>query len=402
MPGRSIRIARIAGIPVGVSPWWLVIVVLVTWSLGSSYFPEAVPGIGSEAAYALGLASALLLFASILAHEFGHAIVARRHGIEVEEIDLWLLGGVSRMRGEAHDPDDELRYALAGPAVTALIAALFGVALLLLPASTPAVVRALVEYQVLVNGLILVFNLLPAFPLDGGRVLRSLLWRRSGDIGRSTATAASVGRGFGYVMIGLGALEFLSGAPTGLWLALIGFFVVMAAGAQSMGVQVQAALSGVHARDLMSTPVVSIPERTSAEQAGSGWFLPHRYTSFPVVEDDGRALGLVSIAQIEGLTRQQRATQWVGEIAERDPALILTGGEDVARLLELPAFVRVGRAVVVDELGRPVGLLSITDVQRALRASRLADRAVGGSNGAAGGNGNGNGSGRDSAHAAVG
>src|ERR1035437_8774767 len=262
MPGRSLRIARIAGIPVGVSPWWLAIVVLITWTLGASYFPEEVHGISSGASYALGLASALLLFASILAHEFGHAIVARRHGIAVEEIDLWLLGGVSRMHGEAHDPGDELRYALAGPAVTAVIATCFGVAALLLPSHTPAVIRALVEYQMLVNVLILVFNLLPAFPLDGGRVLRSLLLRRSGEIGRSTETAASVGRGFGYVMIALGGLELLSGAPEGLWLALIGFFIVMAAGAQAVGAQVQAALSGVHASELMSSPVVSIPERT--------------------------------------------------------------------------------------------------------------------------------------------
>jgi len=374
MPGRSIRIARIAGIPVGVSPWWLVIVALITWSLGASYFPEVVHGIAPGASYALGLASALLLFASILAHEFGHALVARRHGIEVEEIDLWLLGGVSRMRGEAHDPSDELRYALAGPAVTAVIAACFGVALLALPSSTPAIIRALVEYQVLINGLILVFNLLPAFPLDGGRVLRSLLWRRSGDIGRSTETAAGVGRGFGMVMIFLGALEFLSGAPEGLWLALIGFFLVMASGQQAVGAQVQAALSGVHASDLMSSPVVSIPERTSATQAATEYFLPHRYTSFPVVDDLGRAIGLVSVTQMEALTSRQRTTQRVAEIADRDTQLIVSGNEDVATLLERPAFAKAGRAVVIDELGRPVGLLSITDVERSLRASRLADR----------------------------
>jgi Zn-dependent protease/predicted transcriptional regulator len=373
MPGRSFRIARIAGIPVGVSPWWLAIVALITWSLGASYFPEEIHGISPGVSYALGLGSALLLFASILAHEFGHALVARRAGIEVEEIDLWLLGGVSRMRGEAHDPEDELRYALAGPAVTAMIAVCFGVVALLLPSSTPAVVRALVEYQVLVNALILVFNMLPAFPLDGGRVLRSLLWRRSGDIGRSTATAASVGRGFGYVMIFLGILEFLGGAPEGLWLALIGFFVMMAAGSQAVGAQVQAALSGVHASELMSTPVVSIPERTSALQAGTEYFVPYRYTSFPVVDERGRAIGLVSVAQIDSLTRQQRSARWVAEIADRDPGLIVGGGEDVARLLERPAFARVGRAVVVDEPGSPIGLVSITDVQRALRAARLAD-----------------------------
>lgn len=375
MSGRSLRIGRIAGIPVGVSPWWLVIVALITWSLGASYFPEVVHGISPGVSYALGLASALLLFASILAHEFGHALVARRHGIEVEEIDLWLLGGVSRMRGEAHDPRDELRYALAGPAVTAVIAAAFGLALALLPSSTPGTVRALVEYQVLVNGLIFVFNLLPAFPLDGGRVLRSLLWRRSGEIGRSTETAAGIGRGFGYVLIALGALAFVGGAVEGLWLALIGFFLVMASGEQARGAQVQAALSGVHVSDLMSTPVVSIPERTSAARAGTDYFLPYRYTSFPVVDERGRAVGLVSMAQLEALAPAQRAVARVLDIADRDPQLTVAEDEDVARLLERPAFARHGRAVVVDQSGRPVGLVSITDVQRSLRASRLTDRA---------------------------
>ncbi len=384
MPGRSIRIARIAGIPVGVSPWWLVIVALFTWVLGGSYFPEVVPGIGQGLSYALGLASVLLLFASILAHEFGHAIVARRRGIEIEEIDLWLLGGVSRMRGEAHNPRDELRYALAGPAVTAVVAACFGAIALLLPSSTPAAVRALVEYQAFVNVAILVLNMLPAFPLDGGRVLRSLLWRHSGNVGRSTETAASVGRGFGYVMIALGGLELLSGAPEGLWIALIGFFIVIAAGQQAMGAEVQAALSGVHAADLMSSPVVSIPERTSVAEAGTDYFLPHRYTSFPVVDERGLAIGLVSVTQLEALARHGRTQQSVGEIAERDPGLLVAGEQDVSRLLERPAFARVGRAVVVDELGRPVGLVSITDVQRALRAARLTDRPAGGVHAAAG------------------
>jgi Zn-dependent protease len=354
-----------------------VIVALITWSLGASYFPEVVHGISPGASYALGLASALLLFASILAHEFGHALVARRHGIEVEEIDLWLLGGVSRMRGEAHDPRDELRYALAGPAVTAVIAAAFGLALALLPSSTPAAVRALVEYQVLVNGLIFVFNLMPAFPLDGGRVLRSLLWRRSGQIGRSTETAAGIGRGFGYVLVALGALEFLAGGVEGLWLALIGFFLVMASGEQARGAEVQAALSDVHASDLMSAPVVSIPEQTSAAQAGRDYFLPYRYTAFPVVDGRGRALGLVSMTQLEALTPAQRAGERVLDVAERDPQLIVPPELDAARLLERPAFARVGRAVVVDRSGTPVGLVSITDVQRAVRASRLTDRAPG-------------------------
>jgi len=240
MPGRSYRFATIAGIPVGVSPLWLVIVALITWSLGASYYPEQAHGISTLASYALGLASALLLFASILAHEFGHALSARRHGMEVQEIDLWLLGGVSRMSGEAHRAQDELRFALAGPAVTAVVGACFLAASLLLPASTPAAVSALVEYEALINGVILVFNLMPGFPLDGGRVLRSLLWLRSGDRLSATDKAADVGRAFGYLLIFLGVLEFASGAPEGLWLGLVGLFVVSAARAEAMGAHMQA------------------------------------------------------------------------------------------------------------------------------------------------------------------
>jgi Zn-dependent protease len=376
VPGRSYRFARIAGIPVGVSPWWLVIVGLITWTLGDSYFPSVVHNISPGLSYALGLASALLLFVSILLHEFGHALVARRHGIEVEEIDLWLLGGVSKMRDEAHDPDTELRYALAGPAVTAVIALLFAAISLALPASTSSVVRALIDYQLLVNVLILGFNLLPAFPLDGGRVLRSLLWRHNHDLERSTATAASVGRGFGYVMIGLGLLELLSGSPGGLWLALVGLFIVAAAGAQAVSAQVQATFSGVNARELMSAPVVSVPAELSLDRAGSDYFLPYRYTAFPVVDAAGHFSGVIAVDRVERVPPLERSSRIVADVADHDPALAIGEEEDVATLLTRPAFGRVGRAVVVDALGSPVGLLSITDIQRTLRAKRLAGGAA--------------------------
>ena len=166
--------------------------------------PGTVPGISHALAYALGLASVLLLFVSILLHEIGDAVVARRHGVEVEEIDLWLLGGVARMRGEAREPGAELRYAIAGPAVTAMIAVFFGVLMLLLPASSPQSARVFVEYQLLINVFLLVFNLLPAFPLDGGRVFRAVLWARMHDMQRATNVAAGVGRAFGYLIGGIG------------------------------------------------------------------------------------------------------------------------------------------------------------------------------------------------------
>lgn len=374
VPGRSIRIARIAGIPVGVSPWWLVIVALITWTLGASYFPEAVSGISSAVGYLLGLASALLLFASILAHEFGHAIVARRHGIEIEEIDLWLLGGVSKMSGEAHEPGDELRYAIAGPAVTAVIVLAFGLLELLLPTSTPEVITALVEYQLIVNALILVFNLIPAFPLDGGRVLRSLLWKRSGDMQKATSTAAATGRAFGFILVGLGILEVIAGSPQGLWLAMIGMFIVIAAGAQAMGSKVQAALSGVSASDLMSSPVVSLPGEASVAEAVSGWFVPYRYTAFPVLDSSGRVAGVITLTKVQAVSERDRPMTSVLAAADVDASLLVSPSEDVATLIGRASFSRVGRLVVVDEQRRPLGLLSITDVQRTLRASDLGRR----------------------------
>jgi Zn-dependent protease/predicted transcriptional regulator len=372
MPGRSFRIARIAGIPVGISPWWLVIVALMTWTLGASYYPSVVHGIAPVTSYALGLGSALLLFASILAHEFGHALVARARGIEIEEIDLWLLGGVSRMSGQPQTPEDELKFALAGPAVTAVIALVFGALALALPKSAPALLRAVVDYEAEVNVLILVFNLLPAFPLDGGRVARALLWRRSGDMRRATATAAGLGRAFGYFLVAAGFLLTLSGYPTGLWFVVIGAFLIMASSAERAQEELLDSFAGTCAADLMSEPAISIPSGVSLQEAGQ-YFGRYRYTAFPVIDAQGRAIGLVGIDRLERTPAAARSRTVVDDVVEHDPRLIVRADEEVVHLLEQPAFQRIGRAVVVDDTGRPVGLLSITDIQRAIRATRLTD-----------------------------
>jgi Zn-dependent protease/predicted transcriptional regulator len=373
MPGRSFKLGRIAGIAVGISPWWLVIVALITWSLGAGYYPVEVKGIAPLASYGLGLGSVLLLFASILAHEFGHALVARRRGIEVEEIDLWLLGGVSRMSGQPRQPDDELSFALAGPAVTAVVAAVFGVAWLVLPSSAPSWLRALIVYQAEVNVLILGFNLIPAFPLDGGRVARAVLWRRSGDISRATESAAGLGRVFGYLMVAFGVLLAFGGAFGGLWIALIGMFVVAAAKAELLQEEVTAAFSGVLARDLMSHPAISIAAEATLDEVQQQ-FASCRYSAFPVIDRDGRAVGVLSIERLERAPRSQWSEATAGDLADRDPALLVGEREDVAHLLGEPAFARVGRAAVINRAGHPVGVVSITDVQRSIRARHLGDR----------------------------
>jgi len=366
---RSIRVGRLAGIPIGFQPLWLAIVALIAWSLGAAYYPDRDPGIAPVAAYALGLLSAVLLFASILLHELGHSVVARRHGVVIEEIDLWLLGGVARMRGQPKTAGDELRFAIAGPAVTLAIVVAFGAIAAALPASTPDAIQAVVDYQLFVNAAILVFNLLPAFPLDGGRVARALIWRWRGDLRRATAAAATIGRGFGYGMIALGVLAALGGAVGGVWLAVVGFFVVVAAKAEEGGLRIRTAFAGREAGRFMSFPAVAMPVGISVEEAVQGYFARHRYTAFPVI-DDGRPVGLIDASHVERVDPAQRATTTVREAAVLDPELLVGERQDVAELLERPAFQRVGRAVVVSD-GGEIGVISITDVERALRAIEL-------------------------------
>jgi Zn-dependent protease len=367
---RSIRVGRLAGIPIGVQPLWLVIVALITVSLGAAYYPDEAPGIAPAAAYGLGLTSALLLFASILLHELGHAVVARRHGVEIEEIDLWLLGGVARMSGYPDRASDELRFALAGPAVTLAIALVFGAVLLALPAGAPAWLEALIAYQAIVNAVILAFNLLPAFPLDGGRVTRALLWWRRGDISSATETAASIGRGLGFAMIAFGVMAFLVGAFGGLWLALIGLFVIAAAKAEEQGLRIRVALSGRSAGRLMSFPAIVLPAEMTVSEALAEHFVAERLTAFPVLRD-GRLLGLLDLETVKRVPAGERDSTTVGELAFYDESLVVAEDQDVADLLERPAFARVGRAVVRTADGG-LGLLSITDVQRVLRALDLA------------------------------
>ena len=366
MPGRSIRIGTFAGIPFGIHPLWLLIVGLITWMLATGWYPAQAEGISPAAAWVLGLASALLLFASIVAHEYGHAIVARSRGVEVEEIDLWLLGGVARMRGAPRRPQDELAYAIAGPAVTLVIAGVFGALVLLTPAGTP--LHALVAYQALVNVVLLVFNMVPAFPLDGGRVLRALLWRSTGDPVRATRSAARLGRGFGFVLAGLGLLEVLYGFVGGAWLALIGWFLISASGSEALHAEVVDVFGGVRARELMTSPAVCIPvTATAAEAADRMLHEPH--PAFPVIDGD-RVVGMVAALAVERISPAQRGGVLVAGLTDRDPGLLLTPDADVAALLDQPAFIRLQRAAVIDAAGHPLGVLSVTDVQRAFDMHR--------------------------------
>jgi Zn-dependent protease len=373
MPGRSstLRIGRLAGIPIGVHPLWLVVVALLTWALGKNYFPAEAPGLSTTAAYALGLASALALFGGILLHELGHAIVARGRGVNVEEIDLWLLGGVSRMTGEPRAPGDELRFALAGPAITLAILVVIAALRLVVGDALTDWLRAFLDYQIYVNAAVLVFNLLPAFPLDGGRVVRALLWRRLGDRQRATEIAARGGKAFGWGLVALGLVAFASGVLNGLWLAIVGGFLIVAAGAEAQGSALRRSFGGRPVTELMSAPPVTLPASSTLEEAIRAGFVRHLFSAFPVVDDSGRATGVLTLPAVRDVPPDARRTVTVGETAVTDEALLVEPQTGIADLLQQPPFLRVGRAVVVDGERRPLGVLSVTDVQRRLRADAL-------------------------------
>ena len=366
--GHTLRIGRLAGIPIGIQPLWLVVVALITYSLGHDYYAVEDPRLSSAASYALGLLSAVALFGGIVLHELGHALVARRRGVQVDEIDLWLLGGVARIHGEPRHARDELAFALAGPAVTAVLLALAGALRLAFGDSMADWLLALVDYGVFVNATILGFNLLPAFPLDGGRVLRALLWRRLGDHDRATAIAARGGRAFGIVLVALGVGAFVQGVPGGLWLALIGGFLIMAAGAEASHVRAVQAFGDATVGDVMSSPPISLPASLALDDAARA-FGDHLFAAFPIVDADGRALGILTVDEVRAIRPDVRPGVVARQVASRDRDLLVGRELEVEELLTSPAFARVGRAVVVDDARRPLGIVSVTDLERRVRAA---------------------------------
>lgn len=243
--GATVRVGRIAGVEVAFH-WSLAIVfAVIVWTLGTQVLPVVVPDQSQPAYWVVSVLSAFLFYVSLLGHEMGHAMVARRVGVGVDGITLWIFGGVARLRGEAETPGTEVKIAIAGPLVSLSLAVMFGVATFLLDIlNGPPVVEGGCLWLAAANVMLLLFNLVPAFPLDGGRLLRAWLWRRSGDRYRATSIAARLGRIGAFLMIGGGLLElFLQGAWSGLWLVLLGWFVWSAARREEAAVLMRRALT---------------------------------------------------------------------------------------------------------------------------------------------------------------
>ncbi len=366
--GSTVRIGRIAGVEIGINWSWLVVFVLIAWTLAVGVFPTQNPGLSDGTYLVMAVVAALVFFASLLAHELGHALQARRERMEIDGITLWLFGGVARFKGAFPSAMAELRVALAGPVVSAVVgvACLAVAALVPLPASVDGVLFWLGS----INLVLLAFNLLPALPLDGGRVLHAALWRTRSDLAWATRVAATIGRGFGAAMIVGGLLLFVfEGAFSGAWLAFLGWFLVGAAGAEARAFAVREALAGLRVRDVMVTePDVVSPDLSLGRFMDEVVWRARR-TTYPVV-DDGRAVGLIPFRRVAGVPR----AEW-DEHVVRDCMIPL---EDVpaldpdALLFDvLPTLsVGIGRGLVCDGT-RLVGLVSVSDVVRLLEVGEV-------------------------------
>jgi Zn-dependent protease/CBS domain-containing protein len=358
------RLGRVWGIPIQIHISWLAIFGLITWSLSVGYFPGVLPDVPLLTHWVTGFVAALLLFVSVLVHELSHAMVARRHGLPVSAITLHIFGGVSELEEEPSDPGQEFTMAIVGPLTSFAIAAVAALAARLV--QPVPVLAAVLTYLALVNAVVGVFNLVPGFPLDGGRVLRAALWHFRGDLGWATQMAGRAGAVVALVLIGLGILRSFTGDFLGgLWFVLIGLFLRQAAQTSAQEAEVRRALQGLAVRDVMTRDVVQLEPDLSVARAVDEFFWRHHVSSFPVVAD-GRPVGILSIRQLTELPRERWSTTTVREAMQRiaDP-LVATPGDGLWEAFQKLARNGLGRLVVVDG-GRLVGYLSVKDVMHVL------------------------------------
>lgn len=384
MPGGgSIELGRIAGIRVGVDASWFLVLFLITWSL-TGYYGQLFPG-RDTTAFLLACVSALLFFTSVLLHELGHALLARRNGIGILGVDLWLFGGIARFDREAPSAGVEFRVSAAGPLVTALIAAgCFGLGALL---TTPEAMlhatflervdvselTAVLAYLAFVNALLLAFNLLPAFPLDGGRILRAVVWRLTGDRDRATRFAAGLGRLVGLALVAFGIARLVAGSLIGgAWLLFIGYFLYRAAREEALRARFGEPFAGLTVRDVMDHEPVAIPEPTPLDRAFEDFFLRYGWPWFPVIDGEGRLTGLVPRKAIDDVAHERRHELRVAEVMakggrEAIEAISVPTDAPLERLLASSALVRLGAVMAVDEEGHLRGVVTTTALRRLLR-----------------------------------
>lgn len=362
----TFTLLRVRGIPIGVHWSWLFVFVIVVWSLATSLFPSTYPGLDGSTYVAMAAVSAVAFFGSVLLHELGHALRGVREGVAIDGITLWLLGGVAKLQGNPPSPPAEFRVAVCGPVMTLGLAAAFAAAAIVGDRlGWPDAAQGVVDYLARINGLVLAFNLVPALPLDGGRVLRSWLWRRQQSFAAATRSAARAGQAFGLMLIAIGLLGlFQRSGPGGIWFAFLGWFLVQAAQSEAAMAQVHQVLGGTKVGELMSgdpvvvgpdTPVGDLIDRQSAGRL---------FSTYPVI-DRGDLVGVVSLRAAAAVPRSDRETRRVAQVMTPvDKVVTATVDQDVVQIL--PRLGGETGPAMVTEGTRLVGVLSTSDVVRAV------------------------------------
>ncbi|UYQ60182.1 site-2 protease family protein [Streptomyces peucetius] len=360
----TLSLGRPAGVRVGVH--WSVLVIVVVLGLGlAGRLAEVYPGRPGWVYWLTGLAAAVVFLLSLLAHELSHAVVARRNGVEVGDITLWLLGGVARLRSESPSPGAELRIAGVGPLVSLLLAVGFGLAAGL--AGIVAGAGLLVEslaWLAGINLVLAVFNALPAAPLDGGRLLRAVVWRRTGDPLRATAVATGAGKALGWVLIGTGLyLVFLGAVFSGFWLVVVGWFLTAMATAEGGRAKLRELLSGVSVRQVMSTGPVVVPASLSVREFLADPLYRYRHSAFPVVGPDQRPVGLVTVKTVTGLPEEEHDAPVTSAMIPLEDIPTARPGDPLVHLLTDLDTSPAHRALVLED-GRLVGMITSSDISR--------------------------------------
>jgi Zn-dependent protease len=363
----NLTIGRFGGVEVRLHWSLIAVFALIAWSLAEGVFPSQNPGLSHGTYIAMAIVAAVLFLASILLHELGHSLVARREGIEVDSITLWLFGGVSQIKGRFKSAGDEFRVAISGPLVSIVLGVLF---VLIALAPVPSSVDGVAAWLGYINLILAVFNLLPASPLDGGRVLHAALWRAKGDFAWATRVASEVGQGFAYLFIALGLAMFIfQGSFSGAWLAFIGWYLLQGARAEARYVATEQALEGLRVRDLMVRDPVSVDADATIGRIMDDVVWSHRFTTYPVL-DGGRPVGLLTFASVAAVPRSDWDTRRVRDtMIPLDQVPLLTEDEKAVDALAELATPSANRGLVVDN-GHLAGLLSITDLARALEVGR--------------------------------
>jgi Zn-dependent protease len=380
--GGSIQIARLFGIRIGASPSWFVVLFILIFFL-SSRFADRTGGTATEG-YLLAVAAALLFFGSIVLHELGHALAARREGITTNAIDLWFFGGIAKLSRDTDSPGAEFKIAAAGPAVTAVVCAICvaiaaaleggaGLDVMRLSgdvAASPAV--ALLGFLALWNGALLIFNLVPALPLDGGRLLRAAVWKATGDRHRATRGAGRVGEYFAYLLVGVGIFIAASGdAISGIYLGAVGLILAQGARAAIASTAFTERIDGITVADIMDSEPVTMPADTTVLRARDEFFLRYRWDWFPVVDELRRFVGVVSEQRIDAEITAGRPALEVGQLVEAGEAARWRVPSDrpLEALLGDEHLRAQGALMAVDADGVLRGVVTIEQVRRALSAA---------------------------------